>query len=221
MTQEVHGRPVESARRTSIGEVELWRRYLLNKVSVIQDWPKQPSSFLDGQSSRAKRAVLDEWAIPDADWIETGTYFGQMTKWLAKRGKSVISLEPQEQICQFATNRLRRHTNIEIRNQDSSVGLEQALQAVGDRFCVFLDGHYSGDITFLGSSISPIEDEISILSKWVTRDVTCRIFIDDFRLFGQTDLGFRYPSPSLLVNFADSTMDGWTVANDIFVAWKG
>ena len=197
----------------------LWGRYLLNRSSLLRGTSifrgVQPAA-----TSLEKRAVLEKWMIDGCDWVETGTYFGQMTRWLAKRSRRVISLEPEPSLYEFTRRRLRKYQNVQIRNSDARAGLGPALQECGDAIGVFLDGHFSGGITFRGDEVSPIRDEIAVLQTWLKETRRCLIFVDDFRLFGFEDSGQAYPDPSLLVDFAEAAMDGWTVQSDVFVAWR-
>jgi hypothetical protein len=57
--------------------------------------------------------VLARNGIKNGDWVETGTYLGDTTKFLAKQfPKSLIySLEPDKKLFQFTKLRLKRLKN--------------------------------------------------------------------------------------------------------------
>ena len=207
--------PVESSLRAG----SLWPQYIRNRLTVFQ-WPMWlRSRCLGAPPPGAKWAVLAEFSGPDVTWIETGTYFGLTTRWLSKRSSQVISLEPDPTLAAFVRRRLRRLENTTVLNESSESGLRPALEAAKDKVCLFLDGHYSGGITYRGNLISPIVSELDTVAEHLPQLLSCRIFVDDFRLFGQNDLDGAYPSPNLLVDFARAYMDGWTVQNGVFVAW--
>lgn len=198
---------------------KLWFSYLRNRLTVLQ-WAKWvKGKGLGAPPPGAKWAVLQQFGDFEATWIETGTYFGLTTRWLSKKSTRVISLEPSADLVAFVRRRLRNRKNAEIVNEGSETALATALNSAGDRVCLFLDGHYSGGITFRGSNVSPILVELETLAAHLPSLSSCRVFVDDFRLFGEQDLDGSYPSPNLLVDFAAKHMDGWTIRNDVFVSW--
>jgi hypothetical protein len=160
--------------------------------------------------------ILESNSLQNATWIETGTYLGDTTRKLAKIARQVISIEPQLELSLFASTRLRRFKNVEIKNATSESCIAQVLEGVIGPACFWLDGHYSGDVTFRGSEISPISTELIAISKYLKKDDVV-VFVDDFRLFvNSTATG--YPPHSALVAWAIENNLSWTVEQDIFIA---
>lgn len=82
----------------------------------------------------------------------------------------------------------------------------------------WLDGHYSGDITFFGKEVSPVQFELDEISRILSKLNGIAIIIDDCRLFNGVD---GYPNKTELVKWANIHGLEWTVEHDIFVMKKG
>jgi hypothetical protein len=63
--------------------------------------------------------------------------------------------------------------------------LEEAIESVGGNILYWLDGHYSGEGTAIGESVSPIHRELGIIRERY-RKGDC-ILIDDARMFTGDD----------------------------------
>jgi hypothetical protein len=154
--------------------------------------------------------------LNNATWVETGTYLGDTTSKLSKIAKNVISIEPQYELSVFASIRLKRFKNVEIINATSENSISSVLERISGPTCFWLDGHYSGDVTFLGFNISPISDELGTIANYLKANEVV-VFIDDFRLFvNSVDTG--YPPHDILVKWAVENNLSWTVEQDIFIA---
>jgi hypothetical protein len=153
-------------------------------------------------------------------WIETGTYLGQTTRILSTMGGRVVSIEPSKEFSTNARNRFSFIPNIEIINALSEDVLDQVISTVDvskERHIAFwLDGHYSEGNTFLGPIETPIESELKVISSHLKSFESIWVFVDDFRCFVQANKD--YPSPSILVAWANQNNLNWTVENDIFLA---
>ena len=149
--------------------------------------------------------------------IETGTYLGETTRWLSKKFPRIISLEPEEILCNFARDRFKRNTNITILNGSSEELFADVLEKieVGSNVNFWLDGHFSDGITYKGQSNTPLIEELSNIKSNLRRFNRVVIAIDDFRDFKQeNELG--YPARSWLVEWAENNDFSWDVRNDIF-----
>ena len=166
-----------------------------------------------------KTQVLKRNGTQSGTWVETGTYLGDTTKFLADNfpNSKIFSLEPQNSIFKFAKFRLRRKTNVEIINGSSEEMFEQILNKLDGPVNFWLDGHFSGDITFQGESISPIIKELNLIEKYKTRIGELAVFIDDIRDFDE-DLNSGYPSRDSLVAWANKNNLKWNIEQDIFIA---
>jgi len=163
--------------------------------------------------------VLARSGIKNGDWVETGTYLGDTTKFLAKKfPKSLIySLEPDRKLFQFAKLRLKRFKNLRLINASSEDYFEKIVSSQKNSTNFWLDGHFSGDVTFKGNQISPILIELGIIEKYIEQMLRICVFVDDIRDFNN-DLEGGYPSRDLLVNWAIKNKLIWNIEFDIFIA---
>ena len=163
-----------------------------------------------------KKEVLLRYRIPNAGWIETGTYLGETSSFLARNSKSyqVFSLEPSPQLFRFATKKWRKISNLTIINESSETGFENTLKQIKGSVNFWLDGHNSGDITYLGEHFSPIQLELELIKKYRENFKEITVFIDDVRLFIGSD---GYPKVSELVQWAESLELNWKIEYDIFI----
>ena len=154
-------------------------------------------------------------------WVETGTHYGDTTKFLAEKfpGSEIISIEPSPEIFDAASRRLLPYQNVEIICGTS----ESVLETILDRLSIqpapsvafWLDGHYSGGATFLGAIETPIKFELELIAKYLKCFSQVHIFIDDFRLFvSQVE---NYPPTEFLSDWAKSNGLSWSVEHDIFI----
>jgi hypothetical protein len=166
-----------------------------------------------------KTQVLKRNSIDSGTWVETGTYLGDSTKFLAKNfpDSKIISLEPQKTIYDFTKFRLRGSKNVLLVNGSSEEKFEEIIIRLVGPVNFWLDGHFSGDITYQGESVSPIEKELRLIEKYNSGMGRVVVFIDDIRLFDQ-DLNSGYPSRNVLVDWADRNDFKWNIEQDIFIA---
>ena len=105
---------------------------------------------------------------------------------------------------------------MEVINASSESCIAKVLEGVSGSTCFWLDGHYSGDVTFKGTEVSPISAELSAISSYLTKNRVV-VLIDDFRLFVNSATT-GYPSHLTLISWAGEQNLSWTVEHDIFVA---
>jgi len=166
-----------------------------------------------------KRKTLISHAILDGSWIETGTYMGSTTQFLAKRYPKVTTIEPSEYFFKFSESRLKRNRNVVTLFGSSEDHFEYAL--IGEQIDVniWLDGHFSEGGTFLGESVSPIVHELEIIARHKSKFMSIRVFIDDVRLFQRDELrATGYPPFVFLLDWAQRNGFVWEIQNDIFIA---
>ena len=185
-----------------------------NLIAESLKWRR--SNYSSPSPQHVKIRVLKSNSIKNAIWVETGTYLGDTTTKLAKIARKVISIEPQTELSVFASKRLKRHKNIEVINATSENCIAKILEGVSGPACFWLDGHYSGDITFQGTEVSPISAELSAISNYLASNKVA-VLIDDFRLFVNS-ASTGYPAQDALVKWADENNLTWTVEHDIFIA---
>jgi hypothetical protein len=166
-----------------------------------------------------KLGVLARNSIKHGDWVETGTYLGDTTKFLARKfpNSLIYSLEPDRKLFQFTRFRLKRFKNLQLVNASSEAYLDKIVSKLDNSTNFWLDGHFSGDVTFKGEKISPILIELGIIEKYIKQMPRICVFIDDVRDFNN-DLESGYPSRDLLVNWAVKNGLTWNIEFDIFIA---
>jgi len=189
--------------------------YFLNFVRWHRNRWSSPAA------SQVKRSVLWRYGSTATTWIETGTYLGQTTKYLARNGCRVYSIEPEPQLAASAERRFRDSPHITILSGTSEDVLQGLVEKVSGQVAFWLDGHYSSGITFRGNQETPIRFELETIAGLISRFDSVTVFVDDFRCFGSQHLEVGpYPSRSYLVSWADKLGFSWTVEHDIFIAWN-
>ena len=165
------------------------------------------------------RAVILRNGLPDATWIETGTYLGETTRLLSKHGQRVHSLEPEPKLYAKAREKFSNTQNVTIINGTSETVFPTLLPNIGGNVNFWLDGHSSGGPTFSGPLKTPIVEELNCIGQHLSRFDKVTVLIDDLRLFTSEDptLG-DYPSLNYLVDWARKFGFSWHIEHDIFVA---
>lgn len=167
---------------------------------------------------RVKTRVLQRYAFAEGNWIETGTYLGDTTRFLAKTFPNAIvtSLEPDLPLFSFNKSRLIKYSNIKLVYGTSEDSLSDLVSKETGPVNFWLDGHFSGDITHKGQILSPVLEELKIIELNISRFKVC-VFIDDIRDFtGDKTTG--YPSKNELVDWANRNNCEWHIEMDIFIA---
>jgi hypothetical protein len=196
-------------------EIKFWLKVIKrNLIPESLKW--RGSNYSSPSPQHVKIRILKSNSLKNATWVETGTYLGDTTSKLAKIARKVISIEPQGELSKFASERLKRHKNVEVINSSSENCISQILEGTSGPTCFWLDGHYSGDVTFQGTEVSPISAELAAISNYLTSNKVV-VLIDDFRLFVNS-AATGYPSQSSLVEWAGRNNLSWTVEHDIFIA---
>lgn len=165
-----------------------------------------------------KQASLLRNSIHNGVWIETGTLFGQTTKFLSKRSKKIISIEPEPLLYSMAKKYFASNNNVQIINGTSESILPNLLPTLSGDINFWLDGHYSSGVTYKGIQDTPIVDELSIISKNIKNFNNVCIFIDDVRCFNESSNMSNYPSIDYLVDWARNNNLIWHIEHDIFCA---
>jgi hypothetical protein len=180
-------------------------------------WAK--AGFAVPVPSHIKIKTLLRHSIPNSDWIETGTYLAETTISLARKNQKniIYTIEPAESIYNYVKSRYSRFSNIKFLKGSSEDIFEETLENTEGSVNLWLDGHYSGDVTFKGELESPIICELNVLAVHAHRFTSLCVFVDDFRLFGSAS---GYPPKNYLVEWSQIHNFSWLVENDIFVARK-
>lgn len=130
----------------------------------------------NGQTLRRElcRRLLVEMK-PDSI-VETGTYRGVTTEFLAQFDKPVITIESNERFHEFSKQRLSRLQNVSVLHGSSDVILQKLTeqgQLDGNIFA-YLDAHWYKHL--------PLRGEIKVISGYAASFV---LLVDDFKVPGQ------------------------------------
>ena len=167
-----------------------------------------------------KIRLLLSQMIPGVSWLETGTYLGDTALKLARKSESVVTIEPSKELFDYASRRLRRRKNVRLLLGTSETHFHQSLlDEKRKSLNIWLDGHYSGDITFKGESNTPVLSELRAIGQTIHRFDTVKVFIDDLRCFYH-DVGEEndYPGLQFLIDWALENGFRWHIEQNIFIA---
>jgi len=150
--------------------------------------------------------------------VETGTYRGDMTAFLAKHFRETHTIEVVPALADLARERFRRHPAITVWDGDSSDVLRSVHPLVKGPVLFYLDGHDSGGITGKGLKSCPVREELHLIYGLFEGKIS--VVIDDARLFG-TDPD--YPTVRDVVGWMEQLRPHATVMveNDAIVIEDG
>lgn len=121
--------------------------------------------------------------------IETGTYFGQSTKYFSKNFDQVYTIELSQELHDFVKESNSK-VNIKFYQGDSSEILKLIVKELPYKCTFFLDAHASGGVTVYGETVSPVKIELGILANFPYLKESLLI-LDDARGFDGTN---SYPT---------------------------
>lgn len=189
----------------------------LNNIRNLVDWNARKYSAPSPHF--IKQLCLIRNGIPNAIWVETGTFLGSTTRVLAKIASRVYSIEPEPTLFLNAKKVLNNFNNVEILYGTSEDVFPSLLQKINGDVNFWLDGHFSGGITFKGGKDTPIVDELRCISEHLSHFKRTTILIDDIRCFNPHIREYSaYPSVDFLVDWARKNKLHWHIEHDIFVA---
>lgn len=192
-------------------------RTFLKLLIDLVEWHRR--DYAPPSPAMIKRRVLLRNGAPSATWVETGTYLGDTTHFLAKHASKVISLEPESKLYGDAKKRFSGIANIEMINGLSENVFPDLLPRLTGNVNFWLDGHYTFGttwITYKGPNETPIVAELSYIEKNIKSYKTVSVLIDDVRLFQSAEKD--YPRLDYLVEWATRNALNWHIEHDIFVA---
>jgi hypothetical protein len=188
------------------------RRLTLSHIA----WRKK--GFSSPSPHSVKMAVLKRYGPPDSTWIETGSYLGETASRLSRMSKQVHSIEPEKSLFEFVSWRYKKIDNLKFYYGPSEKVLEDLVRVQNANTCFWLDGHFSGDITYRGDDSSPIIFELSVIEKYLANLENVRVLVDDVRDFAFQSNDSSYPNLNYLVSWASKNNLNWTIEHDIFIA---
>lgn len=113
--------------------------------------------------------------------VETGTYMGDAVAAGKDQFRRIYSIELSADLARLAKKRFRHDAHITILQGDSETVLPGILSGIQEPCLFWLDGHYSGGITALGKSVTPILGELQTIFAHPVKDHV--LLIDDARDF--------------------------------------
>lgn len=214
-TAQNPGHRREDSFRTFIRNSPLYRKF-----SLFRDYKGWAERRFSAPSPHyIKQTCLLRNGLPDATWVETGTYLGQTTEVLARNSPMVYSIEPEPTLYENARRYFESFSNVRILNGLSEQVFPTLLPGLEGDVNFWLDGHYSAGPTFKGPQDTPILDELACIAENLPRYRDVRILIDDIRCFDPTIPEYAtYPSLDVLVDWARRNRLSWHIEHDIFIA---
>lgn len=103
-------------------------------------WVK--SGFMGGRPFFIKKMVIEKFSIKDAVWIETGTFKGDTTAFLAGLTHSVITIEPDDFLFKKASLRFSKIEKVTVVHGKSETELIKITENLAENCNFWLDGHY-------------------------------------------------------------------------------
>jgi hypothetical protein len=148
----------------------------------------------NGQMVRAKLFHHLVTHFRPAAIVETGTYLGTTTEFMAEMGLPVFTIERRPRNYGFARSRLRHRRNVKLRCGDSRVVLRSLfdgpLNAMRDRTTLlYLDAHWYNDL--------PLAEEIDLAFRQCPAAI---VMVDDFAVPGDPGYAFDDYGPDKALN---------------------
>jgi len=186
-------------------------------LKALKAWRRR--AYAAPSPNTIKRSVLERNGIPGATWVETGTFKGNTTAFLAGIGGAVYSIEPEPTLFANAERRFAGDDRITILNGPSEKIFPDLLPTLSGDINFWLDGHYSAGVTFKGDIDTPIIAELDEISRNLDRFGRMTVLIDDLRCFDPDIPEYaEYPSLDYLVDWARENGFKWSIEHDIFIA---
>jgi len=129
-------------------------------------------------------------------FVETGSFYGQMIGAIQNEFIKIISIEIYKPLFELNNLYYKNSKKVTIYSGDSSQVLPNIMSDINHKSVLFwLDGHYSGTGTGLGTEVSPIINELKIIFESEPNKFC--IIIDDYRLFTGAD---GYPNKNSVID---------------------
>ena len=191
------------------------KNYFYIKPLILWDWYSR-RQCTNPPPSIIKHKILLRHGIKFANWIETGTFIGETTKFLSKNYPRVHTIEASNECIQIAKRYVGRKSNITFYQGTSEDLFESILQKQTGCINFWLDAHFSSGITYEGSNLSSIISELLSISKNINKFDQIAVFIDD--IDGHFFDPKSYPKIDYYVEWANNKKLKWLIENNIFIA---
>ncbi len=184
------------------------------RIFSLFRWFKE-QKFSPPSPDFVKRETLKRHSIKNCTWIETWTFKGETTRFLANNFPSVHTVEPSALLIENAQNKLQGYKNINFHKGTSEEVFEDICASLKGDLCFWLDGHYSSGSTYKAHLSTPIKHELEVIKKHLSSFNNVVILIDDVRCSFRENTD--YPSLNYYVDWANSINFNWSIEHDIFI----
>jgi predicted O-methyltransferase YrrM len=152
------------------------------------------SAAMNGQTARLEitRTIIIDCNIQQI--VETGTFRGSTTAWLAGFGLPVVTVELNKRYAAFSRLRFRHADNVRVLEGSSSDVLRllsKDTTFTSKSTFFYLDAHWN--------VYSPLRDEIGIILERFPRSI---IMVDDFQVPGDSSYDFDFDQDGRVVNLS-------------------
>ncbi len=156
---------------------------LVGAIDLLRHRARLRHGFYGPFNGQRERIAIIEALCSSAGFgcaIETGTYRGTTTRFLAERFPQVLSIEINPRFATFSRLRLRKRTNVTIVEGDSTAELQAALRRedIAPPVFAYLDAHWGSQ---------PLGKELGIFEESGLDYIAA---IDDFEVPGDDGYGF-------------------------------
>jgi hypothetical protein len=166
---------LNALRESILGAVEYWR-----SPELGNRW----GGPFNGQQVRAALFQSLIAKIHARAIVETGTYRGATTEFMAQTGLPIFTIESHARSYGFARARLFRHRNVFVRRGDSRIVLRQLFRGPLRKFTDqtvfwYLDAHWNDEL--------PLAEEIDLVFNHYP---AAAVMIDDFQVPFDADYAY-------------------------------
>lgn len=140
---------------------------------------------------------------------------GDTTAFLSETALHVWTIEPSPELASRARHRFATTANVTVVEGTSEDELQHVLDQVDGPLALWLAGHWSSGVTFLGDNETPIRQGLAVVEANLERFNNLTIFVDDIRLFDVPDSSGAYPHRTELVQWANRLGFNWGIELDI------
>ena len=166
-----------------------WLRYVQGDRNYFDPF----GSAMNGQTARLETTRRMIFRCGIRQIVETGTYRGTTTEWLAGFGVPVLTIESNARAYHFAKLRLGSYGNVHVQLGSSVEVLQNHARSLDPKVptLFYLDAHWEDYL--------PLRDEMLII---LPRFAAAVILIDDFEVPGETGYGYDDYGPGKVLNAA-------------------
>ena len=165
----------------------IWKLYYKRSLNK---WFKR--NFESPSPEFVKHRVLKRFNLENSTWIETGTYYGDTTKFLSEFAKKIFTIEADTRLFNIAKKKFDKSETIKVIHGESEKIVKKILteENLTKNICFYLDAHLCQDHLINKKTYgkendgTPILNELNIIESQLENFENINVLIDDIRLFG-------------------------------------